>query len=98
VEVEFDFKDLGVITPALLEMGSAKKRLGNKAKVKNVQTWDGGHRFETRRKKGIIRYHREFGDSSQHGRAAGFERAAAAPYTGIQRRRRRLLQNSNGSS
>ena len=42
VEVEFDFRDVGGMPPALLEMGSAKKRLGNKAKVKNVQTWDGG--------------------------------------------------------
>ena len=97
VKVEFDFKDLGPPDPALLEMGSAKKRLGNKAKVKKEQTWDGGHRFETRRKKGISRYHREYGRRSQHGPAARFERAATAPY-GREKRRRRLLQNSDGGS
>ena len=93
VEVEFDFKDLGMPTPALLEMGSAKKRLGKKAKVKKehipIPTWDGGHRFQTRRKKGISKYHREYGiiyPKVLDGAAGGLQR------------RRRLLQNSNSSS
>ncbi len=109
VEVEFDFKDLGVSTPALLEMGSAKKRLGNKAKVKNdnIPTWDGGHRFRTRKKKGIRKYHREYGikyadapagvsESGQAGEATLV--AAATPYAGIEQRRRRLLQGSDSGS
>ena len=102
VEVEFDFKDLGMPTPALLEMGSAKKRLGKKAKVKKehipipkhipIPTWDGGHRFETSRKKGISKYHREYGIKYPT------HTATNRPSVGHQRRRRRLLQNSDGSS
>ncbi len=107
VEVEFDFKDLGMPTPALLEMGSAKKRLGNKAKVKNdrvpIPTWDGGHRFETSKKKGISKYHREYGIKYQYTATSNTltneqQVDSDASSVGIEKRRRRLLQNSNGGS
>jgi hypothetical protein len=110
VKVEFDFKDLGPPDPALLEMGSAKKRLGNKAKVKYEHIpipedthWDGGHRFATRPKKGIKKYHREYG--IKHLTEAGNNKPnllnrnrTSGIVPSDLKRRRRLLQNNNSGS